>query len=49
MTTKKKVATKVAGKKAVNTKKVEPAKKAAKPVLNTATNKSLSKPVAQNP
>lgn len=48
MATKKKVATKVAVKKAAGTKKVEPAKKAVHPVLNTASAKTLSKPMVRH-
>ncbi|MEO5996950.1 MAG: TraR/DksA C4-type zinc finger protein [Chitinophagaceae bacterium] len=43
MATKKKVATKVAVKKAAHPKKAEPAKQAVKPVVHTATSKSLPK------
>jgi RNA polymerase-binding transcription factor DksA len=43
MATKKKVATKIAGKKAANIKKVEPAKKAVKPAPQIAASKPLSK------
>ncbi len=47
MATKKKVATKVVHKKAAHTKKVEPAKKTAKPVSNLATSKPLLKSIGK--
>jgi RNA polymerase-binding transcription factor DksA len=47
MATKKKVATKVANKKAANIKKGEPAKKAAIPVSSIAASKSLVKNIAK--